>query len=1114
MEVYKKLRLKEYKNKKYFEDNPTYALPYPHLDDYQLQKKLTLKKEFSYKYDGEIKDVPTHANIICKHNERFELSPHQEFIKRFISYQSPYNGVLLYHGLGSGKTCSAIGITESIRKYSKYIHNFKKIIIIASPNVQENFKLQLFDPSKLVKKNNNWMIHGCLGNSLIEELNVYQINSLTHEDLSQKIQRLVNGYYDFTGYIEFANRIQRCITVQDGGINERVTQKKLKSEFEDTLIVIDEIHNIRLNSDVKNDKKVAKSLYQLVQYVKYLKLVFLTGTPMYNDPKEIIFVLNILNMNDNRSIIGTREIFDENDDFIMRGDEEIGKQLFIMKANGYISYVRGENPYSFPYLITPGMYDDPHSIKVIGIYPRYQFNTKPITQPIKYLDLYVSALNETQEAGYNYFLDKVSEKIKDQEGFEETDSFGYGIIQSPIQALNIVYPEDGSFLTGNAGLKSVMNYNERQNPPSKNNFEYKRLKNMFSYEEIGKYSHKIKAILDRIINSKGIVLIYSGYIDGGIVPIALALEHIGFTRYGAKSKTLFKTKPYKDGDYAPMKKFTYSIICGEKTLSPDNNEEIEALTHNNINGEKIKVVMISQAGSEGIDLKNIRQVHILEPWYNMNRIEQIIGRARRNCSHKELPLEERNVEAFLHCTTLNTNIESMDMYLYRLSEKKSIKICKVSRVLKSVAVDCILNKEQQLFARMNQKIKLTLSDSKVIDYTVKDEQFTSLCDYSDECEYECINTVSNKDATDVSTYEYQFTQSNKVLEKIKNLFKIKHSYKRAEIDKLVKTKGIHIEEIERALHDLETDTLVDKFGKKGTIIHVLDLYFFQPIEINDTHVSMYERMVPIQVKDKHFSLDIEHEEIEDDNEVMSVFRDKYTRATEEHDQLKNEDDWYNFFNVGSEYLKKMGVSDDELIEHLIAHLCEQLPFQDEIILLNEAFNKDGILEKLIKDYYHKFIIHNDKIHAIYLIDVLSKDNNEHILVYDNLKWRESTYTERNIIGPSIKKKISIPKGPFFKIIGFMGLNKASNTFEFKIRDEEDTKSTGALVENKPKPAIISLLNTTINKAGAFNKINSHSKKKNELSVIEELLLRHYDKNNTKKARCFLNKLEFYYLNKN
>ena len=55
------------------------------------------------------------------------------------------------------------------------------------------------------------------------------------------------------------------------------------------------------------------------------------------------------------------------------------------------------------------------------------------------------------------------------------------------------------------------------------------------------------------------------------------------------------------------------------------------------------------AGSEGLDFKFIRQVHVLEPWYNMNRIEQIIGRAVRTCSHKDLPFEERNVEILFIC---------------------------------------------------------------------------------------------------------------------------------------------------------------------------------------------------------------------------------------------------------------------------------------------------------------------------------------------------------------------------------------------------------------------------------------------------------------------------------
>jgi hypothetical protein len=89
----------------------------------------------------------------------------------------------------------------------------------------------------------------------------------------------------------------------------------------------------------------------------------------------------------------------------------------------------------------------------------------------------------------------------------------------------------------------------------------------------------------------------------------------------------------------------------------------------------------------------------------MNRLEQIIGRARRNCSHAGLPLTERNVQIFLHATDMG-EIESMDMYLYRLSEKKSIKIGKVTRVLKTVSVDCLLNKEQMAFYKMDQKLQM------------------------------------------------------------------------------------------------------------------------------------------------------------------------------------------------------------------------------------------------------------------------------------------------------------------------------------------------------------------------------------------------------------------------
>ena len=80
----------------------------------------------------------------------------------------------------------------------------------------------------------------------------------------------------------------------------------------------------------------------------------------------------------------------------------------------------------------------------------------------------------------------------------------------------------------------------------------------------------------------------------------------------------------------------YIMITGDINLTTKERLELEmkAITSpNNLNGEKIKVVIVSRAGSEGLDFKNIRQTHILDPWYNLNRQQQIIGRSIRNLSH-------------------------------------------------------------------------------------------------------------------------------------------------------------------------------------------------------------------------------------------------------------------------------------------------------------------------------------------------------------------------------------------------------------------------------------------------------------------------------------------------
>ena len=108
--------------------------------------------------------------------------------------------------------------------------------------------------------------------------------------------------------------------------------------------------------------------------------------------------------------------------------------------------------------------------------------------------------------------------------------------------------------------------------------------------------------------------------------MTLALEERGFKRHG-KVKSLL-------GEEVEENVGKYIIISGNKYLSPNNVDDIkDVIKEDNKNGEKIKIVLISRAGAEGLDLKCIRQIHIMEPWYNMNRIEQILGRGVRTCSH-------------------------------------------------------------------------------------------------------------------------------------------------------------------------------------------------------------------------------------------------------------------------------------------------------------------------------------------------------------------------------------------------------------------------------------------------------------------------------------------------
>ena len=1274
-------------NRKELKENPDeFAYLYPNLNDPNFNIKIAEKKEFSdTKYDGIINDIKKYADILG--NAEFELSPHQAFVRNFMSFQTPYNSLLLYHALGTGKTCSAIGVTEEMRDYYRQMGISKSIIIVASPNVQDNFRLQLFDERKLKLVDGIWTIKGCIGNKLLKEINPTSMKGLTKEKIIYQIKSLINSSYSFMGYTQFANEINKVA----GGLTDHSQNKikNLQEEFDNRLIVIDEVHNIRISDDNEN-KNIAKNLMYLVTVAKNIRLLLLSATPMFNNYKEIVWILNLMNINDGRGIVSIKDIFDKSGNFKKtENGEESGKELFIRKATGYVSYVRGENPYTFPFRVYPNIFAPDNTFKSIAEYPKYQLNCKiiPDNKKITKTSLFLTKIGDYQQNGYNYVIERLRKKKLNT--FKDIQSFGYTDLQVPLESLNIIYPFDGleelikdiipceslteeelspgisieeelndneneaneeieeieiedilssgptksepplaneiplaleteiissqlnpnpessisceeidqqiidltqnlnrcrskkninkggskddasnkvyidsKQLTGINGLKRIMTFVDTISPSVKGSFEYKpeikkKYGNIFAPDKIGNYSSKIKSICESIYNSKtkqvssGIILIYSSYIDAGIVPMSLALEEMGFSRYGQKTKSLFKTPPTEvvdvrtmmppvsKKDFIPAK---YVMITGDTRLSPNNDLDVKSLTsEDNINGNKIKVVLISQAGSEGLDFKVIRQIHIMEPWYNMNRIEQITGRGVRNFSHKDLPFEQRNVEIFLHGTILgNAEEEAVDLYVYRVAELKAIQIGKVTRLLKQTAVDCIINHDQTEFTfdnfkkiEANQNVKQILSTGlEIPKFEVGDVPNSAHCDYMETCTFDCLpnlNIDESKINFDTYNENFMLINSDKIIQKIKILMKMRYFYKKKDLLYYLNTpKAYPIVQIYSALTQMindHTEYLIDKYDRTGYLINIGEYYLFQPSELNYNNISIYDRSVPLDFKHNMIKINMnpelvlekekEKEKIELEEEVekeigitiknedngkkiFDSMKSNYDIAKSTINVNRGEENWYKYCGIVILKMKNDGISIDDLQNFVIDHLIESLMYNEKIDLLNyldidckHITEKGDIFLTKIKKYFCDKIIHHNRLTAIVLFDGPSRKSNLKIYILSNGRWNPAEPEDIRDLGPIINEKYKL-KTNLNDYVGFIGFEDKQKYMIFKIKETKKKRHTGSRCDQSGKKKTIELLNILIG-SEKYTKENTRTIVHQELCIMQEFTLRNFEK---------------------
>jgi superfamily II DNA or RNA helicase len=197
----------------------------------------------------------------------------------------------------------------------------------------------------------------------------------------------------------------------------------------------------------------------------------------------------------------------------------------------------------------------------------------------------------------------------------------------------------------------------------------------FNGKNLEKYSCKIYKILSKIKKTSGTVFIYSNFKKyGGLTTLIKVLEINGYSNVVDNGTG----------------KNRYAVWTGDEKL--ENKEMIKDIFNKkeNYNGGLIKIILGSPAMKEGVSLLRVRSVHILEPYWNVSRLEQVIGRAVRFCSHKDVDKDNRVVKIFLYLACSPKKEPTVDQHIYKMALEKDSLINQFYDVLKRNAVDYYL----------------------------------------------------------------------------------------------------------------------------------------------------------------------------------------------------------------------------------------------------------------------------------------------------------------------------------------------------------------------------------------------------------------------------------------
>lgn len=563
---------------------------YPDITDKNFYEKID---KIYNKY--RVKKNKYTVDKICKPKE-FQLQLPQKFLSHFINPKTQYKGVLVYHRIGSGKTCTAIQIAE---KWIKH----KRIIVVVPASLKTNFRNELRSlcaSNKYLKNNER---------NMLKKLNP---TDEKYREIIKKSDRKIDMNYEIYSYNKFV---------------DLYNTKKLN--LKNSLLIVDEIQNM-----ISEKGTYYETIYKAIHTAPHdLRIVLLSATPMFDKPNELALLLNLLRLK--KEIPISNEF---NNKFILTKMTKSGKykhevkniDLFKKYIKGYVSYFRGAPQVAFPHMtikyIKCEMSDFQYSI-----YKKVLKNDSIVnTEKKKIMKNYLNIIDLPN----NFYL-------------------GTRFVS------NIVFPNKQ---IGSDGFDSLTDIKIKK--------------------QLSKYSCKFYKIIKKIEKCKGKIFVYSAFKNyGGIKSFIKILEAYGYKNYATHGSGRKR----------------YALWSGDESITA--KEELKSVYNlkENLNGSMIKILLGTVAIKEGVSLTAVKQVHIIEPYWNTSRLEQVIGRASRMCSHRDLSIEEQNVKVYIYIAIAPKSIEvkqedTIDQYIQYIAKQKEKIVKSFEQAIKEAAIDCELNK--------------------------------------------------------------------------------------------------------------------------------------------------------------------------------------------------------------------------------------------------------------------------------------------------------------------------------------------------------------------------------------------------------------------------------------